>query len=45
MLRRVKWLLLLPLLLLGLAHVDRDPDSIGNWRNAASRSDWRRIPP
>src|SRR4030095_6637697 len=36
MLRRAKWLLtLLPLLLLGLAHVDRDPDSIGNWRSAS----------
>jgi Protein of unknown function (DUF3750) len=34
--RRVKWLpLLLPLLLLALAHADRDPDSIGNWRNAS----------
>ena len=34
--RRVKWLLLLvPLLLLGLAHADRDPDSIGNWRGAS----------
>src|SRR5688572_8142206 len=33
---RAKWLLpLLPLLLLGLAHADRDPDSIGNWRNAS----------
>src|ERR671911_706280 len=36
MLRRVKWLLpLLPLLLLGFAHADRDPDSIGNWRDAS----------
>ena len=36
MLRRAKWLLpLLPLLLLGLAHADRDPDSIGNWRSAS----------
>src|SRR4026207_1945446 len=34
--RRVKWLLLLvPLLRLGLAHADRDPDSIGNWRSAS----------
>jgi hypothetical protein len=37
--RPVKWLLsLLPLLLLGLAHVDRDPDSIGNWRSASRAS-------
>jgi hypothetical protein len=35
MLRRVKWLLLLPLFLLGLAHADRDPGSIGNWRSAS----------
>src|SRR5687768_8522574 len=36
MLRRATWLLpLLPLLLLGLAHADRDPDSIGNWRSAS----------
>src|SRR5262245_47178513 len=36
MLRRAKWLLpLLPLLLLALAHADRDPDSIGNWRSAS----------
>src|SRR5512145_803362 len=36
MLRRVKWMLpLLVLLLLGLAHADRDPDSIGDWRNAS----------
>src|SRR5262245_66315143 len=36
MLRRRKWLLaLLPLLLLGLAYADRDPDSIGNWRSAS----------
>src|SRR6185503_18807429 len=36
MLRRAKWLLpILPLLLLALAHADRDPDSIGNWRSAS----------
>jgi hypothetical protein len=36
MLRRAKWLLpLLPLLLLLLAHADREPDSIGNWRSAS----------
>ena len=36
MLRRAKWLLpLLPVLLLGLAHADRDSDSIGNWRSAS----------
>lgn len=28
-------LLLLPLVLLGLAHADRDSDSIGNWRSAS----------
>src|SRR5512138_3466153 len=34
--RRAKWLLpLLPLLLLALAHADRDTDSIGNWRSAS----------
>ena len=34
--RAKKWLLLLmPLLLLGLAHADRDPGSIGNWRSAS----------
>jgi hypothetical protein len=33
---RTKWLLLLtPLLLLGLAHADRDADSIDNWRMAS----------
>jgi hypothetical protein len=33
---RTKWLLLLmPLVLLGLAHADRDPESIGNWRQAS----------
>ena len=37
--RRAKWLLLLtPFLLLGLAHADRDPDSIGNWRQASRAS-------
>jgi hypothetical protein len=37
--RRTKWLLLLtPLLLLGLAHADRDPDSIDNWRLASRAS-------
>src|ERR687898_132190 len=42
MLRRAKWLLpLLPLLLLGLAHADRDPDSIGNWRSASRAPDGR----
>jgi len=34
--RRAKWLLLLmPLLLLALAHADRDPESIANWRSAS----------
>jgi hypothetical protein len=34
--RRAKRLLpLVPLLLLGLAHADREPDSIGNWRTAS----------
>jgi hypothetical protein len=34
--RRAKWLLLLtPVFLLGLAHADRDADSIGNWRQAS----------
>ena len=37
--RRAKWLLLLtPFLLLGLAHADRDPDSMGNWRLASRAS-------
>ena len=37
--RRAKWLLLLtPLLLLGLAHADRDPGSIDNWRQASRAS-------
>src|SRR5262245_7715592 len=35
MLRHAKWLLPLPLILLGLAHADRDPDSIGNWRGGS----------
>lgn len=36
MLRRAKWVLpLLPLLLLALAHADRDPGSVGNWRSAS----------
>jgi Protein of unknown function (DUF3750) len=34
--QRATWLLpLLPLALLALAHADRDPDSIGNWRSAS----------
>ena len=34
--RRAKWLLLLaPFILLGLAHADRDPDSVDNWRQAS----------
>jgi hypothetical protein len=34
--RRAKWsLALTPVLLLGLAHADRDPESIGNWRRAS----------
>ena len=34
--RRTKWLLLLtPILLLGLAHADRDADSLANWRLAS----------
>ena len=37
--RRGKWLLLLtPVFLLGLAHADRDADSIGNWRQASRAS-------
>src|SRR5688500_9763325 len=37
--RRSKWLLLLtPILLLGLAHADRDPDSMDNWRQASRAS-------
>ena len=34
--RRAKWLLVLtPVVLLGLAHADRDAESIGNWRQAS----------
>jgi hypothetical protein len=33
--RRAKWLLLTPFFLLGLAHADRDAESIGNWRRAS----------
>ena len=37
--RRARWFLLLtPVLLLGLAHADRDSDSIGNWRLASRAS-------
>ena len=37
--RRAKWLLLLaPFILLGLAHADRDPDSVDNWRLASRAS-------
>ena len=37
--RRAKWVLLVsPLFLLGLAHADRDADSIGNWRQASRAS-------
>ena len=37
--RRAKWLLALtPIVLLGLAHADRDADSIGNWRQASRAS-------
>src|SRR5688500_19340479 len=33
---RTKWFLLLtPVVLLGLAHADRDPESIGSWRRAS----------
>jgi hypothetical protein len=33
--RRATWLLLVPIILLALAHADRDPDSLGpNWRRA-----------
>lgn len=33
--RRARWLFLLPLVLLGLAHADRNADSIGDWRRAS----------
>src|SRR5688572_16347927 len=35
--RRAKWVvvLVLPVVLLGLAHADRDPDSVTNWRLAS----------
>jgi hypothetical protein len=37
--RRVKWLVLLtPIVLLGLAHADRDSDSLANWRQASRAS-------
>ena len=36
--RRAKWLLLTPLVLLGLAHADRDADSIADWRMASRAS-------
>jgi hypothetical protein len=37
--RGAKWLVpVLPLLLLGLAHADRDADSVGDWRNASRAS-------
>jgi hypothetical protein len=37
--RRARWLLVLtPVLLLGLAHADRDSESIGNWRQASRAS-------
>jgi hypothetical protein len=32
---RAKWVLLLPVVLLGLAHADRDADSVTNWRRAS----------
>jgi hypothetical protein len=32
---RAKWALLLPVVLLGLAHADRDADSVSNWRLAS----------
>jgi hypothetical protein len=36
---RTKWLLgLTPIVLLGLAHADRDPDSIADWRTASRAS-------
>jgi hypothetical protein len=33
--RRAKWVLLLPVVLLGLAHADRDAGSVRNWRFAS----------
>jgi hypothetical protein len=33
--RLAKWMLLLPVILLGLAHADRDADSVSNWRLAS----------
>jgi hypothetical protein len=36
--RAQRFLLLTPILLLGLAHADRDADSIGNWRQASRAS-------
>src|SRR5688572_13063752 len=33
--RRAKWVLLLPVVLLGLAQADRDADSVSNWRFAS----------
>ena len=33
--RRARWALLLPVVLLGLAHADRDADSVSNWRLAS----------
>jgi hypothetical protein len=33
--RRARWLFLLPLVLLGLAHADRNADSVGDWRRAS----------
>ncbi|MBM3779957.1 MAG: DUF3750 domain-containing protein [Acidimicrobiia bacterium] len=36
--RHAAWLLLLPVLLLGLAHADRDPESIADWRSASRAS-------
>ena len=33
--KRAKWVLLLPVVLLGLAHADRDADSVSNWRLAS----------
>jgi len=36
--RATRLLLLTPILLLGLAHADRDPDSLDNWRQASRAS-------